>query len=173
MSYWLDMSERLYTLKEMAERLNHSGGAADLQRITRQIRHWTLSDLLRTEGKKHTGTGVSRRYSFFELQKAAVLRELSHYGIQIAQLSEFDRWVERMAHAPLWREAEAGNRIVFLQLCWNDQTVACLVTADLPAIADPALYGGGTAGEPDASRPQFYSSVVVNLTRLLHRLGQP
>lgn len=169
------MTERLYTLKEMAERLNYSGFPSDLNRVMRQIRHWTLSDLLQTEGKKHTGTGVSRKYSFFEIKKAAIFRELSQYGFQIGQLYELDQWIESISQTQLWKDAEQGARAVFVQISWRDQLVSCNITGDIPFIADSKFYHGHTTGKDNfepLKLPDYYSSLVVNLTRLLQRLGK-
>ncbi|EKE72419.1 hypothetical protein P24_13468 [Oceanibaculum indicum P24] len=161
----------------MAERLNYSGDPTELQKIMRQIRHWTLSDLLHTQGRKHTGTGVSRRYRHFELQKAAILRELSHYGLQIGQFEALDKWLESIGGSARWKAAEEGTRMVFIQLSWGDQMVGFNITVDAPMVASIGLdgsymheYDDGTVKEHKGVGV-FYSSVVVNLTRLLHRLG--
>src|SRR4051794_37184763 len=77
MSYNQLMALDTYTLKEVAAVLCASGDPAEVERIARQVRHWTVADLLHPTGKKHTGTGRSRRYTADEIRKASILLELS------------------------------------------------------------------------------------------------
>src|ERR671931_556707 len=81
------MGGEAYTLKQLVSLLPGSDDPAEAERIARQLRHWTAMDLLTPTGEKHTGTGVSRRYSEHEARKAAILLQMAYNeGMTMFQL---------------------------------------------------------------------------------------
>lgn len=117
------MSSELYTLKEMAEILSSAFPNENTEKCGRKIRHWTLMDLLSPHGKKHTGTGVSREYTFGEILKAAILMELSRWKVPVPLLCEnFDMMLDYQGSKE-WDMALQGVCNVFLILNWNDDFV--------------------------------------------------
>lgn len=172
------MSSRIYTLKEVAALLCATGDQADMERVARQIRHWTLADLLTPAGKKYTGTGVSRRYSELEVRKAAILREVSRYGLTVTQLDGFGDWIEGVSSMAKWRDAIDGKRPVYLELMWSeDGDSLWMIGADAPRVfqsgpkfvrtSTATLTGGKQIEMPE---PEFTSAIVINLSKIMERL---
>lgn len=179
MSYKSIMDGPLYSVKDVAA-LIARGSADQPARLIRQIRHWTANDLLIPVGGKNTGTGVSRMYDVTGVRCAAILLELSRYGITVGQLEGFAEWAAMLSGSNEWLAAFTGEQDVFLSMSWE---------------ADEE--GGGIweigAGKPkwDALRLQtvpdrvtladgretllqpldLTSSIVINLTKILDRLA--
>ena len=108
------MSYRDFTLKEMASLLVEAGAPDGVSKIMRRIRHWTNEDVLKTIGQKHTGTGISRRYSHHELEKTAVLIEAARYGLSINLLWNFSEWMDNLAEGTNFEEARNNIRSIYL-----------------------------------------------------------
>lgn len=167
------MTERLYTLKEIAGLLNASGTAEEFDRIARQVRHWTLSDLLRPSGRKHTGKGVSRQYEALEVQKAALLRELSRYGMTVTQLEGFDEWIDRLVTMDKWRAGLDGSRAVFLVMMWDREgSASWSLHADQPdlKLIDPLRTPPGKREAGAIPDTDYTSAIVISLNKVLGRL---
>lgn len=164
MSYMYAMTTTSYTLKEIANLLSLSGETEEVDRLARQIRHWTSLDLLVPIGKKHTGTGVSRRYDVSELRKAAILAELAHYRVPVTVLDDcFGTMIEEYTARQEWQDAITGRRPVFLVLAFNDDMIQTQLFAE-PA-SHPML--STSTGEKAV---EWVSAITINLTRLFKRL---
>lgn len=165
------MNHELYTLKEMAKILSSSFEGGDAEKCARKIRHWTLMDLLTPHGSKHTGTGVSRKYSLEEIRKAAILIELSRWKVPMTLLDDiFDTMIDEYADFDEWAIAIEAQANVFLSMSWTEDFVTWHI-----GIHEPCL---GTVAEPDDPNelddsglfPRPASAIVINLTRIFQRL---
>lgn len=104
------------TVGVLAQRI--AGDHDDARLILRQVRHWTNAGLLTPDGERHGGTGRHRRYTTIECYRAAVLAELSRWGVQVGLLAGFVEtlearrleWIEEYGDDPL-RRAAAGELI--------------------------------------------------------------
>ncbi len=76
-----------YRVKELAQRVAPTQEEGDVNRLIRQLRHWTLSGLLELETDIHVGPGRHRRYTETALQTAAVLVALTPYNLPIGTLA--------------------------------------------------------------------------------------
>jgi hypothetical protein len=156
-----------YTLNQLVSRLSVGGGKEEAARLARQLRHWTSSDLISPLGEKHTGTGVSRRYTADEVRKAAILVELSRYRIPAPVLEEsFSEAAENWVKERGWRDAISGARPILLFMSQSEDLIAYQLVARgaIATMLDPVH---------DPKRdPMFeiFSAVVINLTRLFARL---
>lgn len=177
MSYTARMDRNLYSVKEVAA-LIARGPADQSSKLIRQIRHWTTSDLLAPVGGKETGTGVSRMYDANGVRCAAILQEISRYGIPLDRLGALREWVGTLYDSDDWETAISGKNDVFLSMSWD-------------AVASGSFWQIGI-GEPkwDALRKDlsptkgklidggdFFilpmditSSIVINLTKIFARL---
>ena len=167
------MSDRTYTLKEMVALLSQRGSEEESSRIARQIRHWTLSDLLRPAGRKFTGKGISRQYPLLEVQKAALLRELSRYGMTVTHLEGIDAWFKSISKMDEWQRALDGSKSVFIVLMWNiddDELAVRTVTADPPDL--PWEYSADPKPPPALfdEYDDYVSAVVVSLNKVLEKV---
>lgn len=89
--------------------------------------HWANADLLTPIGEKHTGTRVSRKYDLDEVRKAAILRELSRFGLTVTVLDGMG--------------AALGRAYMCLLL---DKII---VRKDVIRISDPKGRAGATASD--------------------------
>lgn len=176
MSYRLfDMERFAYSVREVAEKLTPEGDEGERLRLIRQIRHWTNADLLRPQGKKHTGTGVSRKYGPEEVRKAAILRELWRYGMTVTQLEGMGEYLDDLSGDPSWADAANGKRAVYLELLSNpdDESQLWLVARDEPdlKVLDPAnkppRIKVGSKSLPGIS---YSAALVLSLNRIFERL---
>lgn len=176
MSYRLfDMERFAYSVREVAEKLSPEGDEGERLRLIRQIRHWTNADLLRPQGKKHTGTGVSRKYGPEEVRKAAILRELWRYGMTVTQLEGMGEYLDKLSDDPSWTDAVSGKRAVYLELLStpDDETQSWLVARDTP---DLKLLNPDTKpsrvkiGGKNLPGPSHTAALVLSLNRIFERL---
>ena len=119
-----DTDARSYTVREMAAILvdqevsrEWSGYQEQFDKRLHQVRHWTHCDYLKPIGKKHSGTGVARRYGADEVRKAALLRELTRFGMTVTQLGEeFGESLEERAAQKEWQQAIEGKTLIYYQV---------------------------------------------------------
>jgi len=170
------MAESQYTLKQVVAAIAPHAEPAEREKTARQVRHWTLLGLLVPLGAKHTGTGTSRRYGPLEIVKAAILRELSRYGVGVTHLGEdFSGWITDLARREEWAIAEAGERPVFLVMYWSeDGSSVFQIVADQPDLRflDPRWPG---VDHPPGSVWHgvdfgFKSALVLSLTKIMNGL---
>ena len=177
MSYMVGGMERFaYSVRELVDKLAPEGDETEKLRLIRQIRHWTNADLLTPQGKKHTGTGVSRQYGPDEVRKAAILRELGRFGMTVTQLEGMGEYLDGLAEDPSWRDAITGKRPVYLELFStpDDEEQTWRVARDEPDLkqlhpdAKPLRIKIGTKHTNGAS---YTSALVLSLNRIFARLS--
>jgi len=164
------MEPRTYTLKEAVYALNRSGSSEEAARLTRHIRHWTTMDLLKPEGKKHTGTGRSREYSADTIYRAAVLVELARYRVPITVLADaFSRFTD--GNEVEWEEAIIDRGPVYLAVTWSEDGSEWIMQCDFPLVhLIEELHYQEQDMEPEPTRdgkPVPASMIIMNLSRLL------
>ena len=157
------MQPRTYTVKEAVTILHRSGGAEEVSRITRHIRHWTSLDLLVPVGDKHTGTGRSREYPVEEIYRAAALLELAKWRVPVTVLADtFRKFTADFEEQ--WLLAVQGTEAVYVTMTWSEGLTVWNIAVGEPELFmldDPAPKSG--LGEPA-------SAIVINLTLALRGL---
>jgi hypothetical protein len=156
------MNETL-TVSEVADKIaDPIGGPYDKTRIIRQLRHWTLSNILRPVGGTHTGIGRHRQYSQESVLVAAVLVELSKLGLSVgtlqwATLHLYDLFKGKAASVNYWR-GEVKRSSLFLRL-----------TFDIAEGQDHPVCAVSSLVTPDNMHIGT-SSVLIDLRRLLSQI---
>ncbi len=169
------MERFAYSVRELVDKLSPEGDEAEKLRLIRQIRHWTNADLLTPQGKKHTGTGVSREYGPDEVRKAAILRELTRFGMTVTQLEGTGEYLDMLADDPSWKDAITNKKPVYLELFStpDDDGQSWQVARDEPDLkkihpdAKPSILKIGNKRLPGAS---YTSALVLSLNRIFARL---
>ena len=167
-----------YSVSQLAERVAPTTDKAEVARITRQLRHWTLTGVLGTLGATHTGAGRHRRYSGDAVYVAAVLIELSRLGLPVGALhlvslgllgylklvrarSGKPSKAEPQAH--LWRRAIKGERTIYLtfNVRFDDEGAKG---------GGLALYDADEPNPPSPITKDHMSAIVADLTQLFEPL---
>lgn len=178
MSYKTHMGSKLYSVKDVAALISR-GPSDQPHKLIRQVRHWTASDVLAPVGSKDTGTGVSRMYDADGVRCAAILLELSRYGIPVTQLEGFDEWTELLSGSDQWAAAVSGAQDVFLSMSWEVEADGCntwqigvgepkwnALRRDLKP-SRVKLHKGDEVAIPPLD---LTSSIVINVTKIFARL---
>ncbi len=176
MSLYMPCMEESYSVSQLAQRVAPDADKPEVARITRQLRHWTLTGVLRPLGATHTGAGRHRRYSGDAVHVAALLIELSRLGLPVGTLHLVAmglmvslRPIKRRDgkgpmgedEARLWRRAIKGERTIYLTFNVRFDAVGAkevgltLYDADEPL--SPITEG-------------HMSAIVVDLTQLFEPL---
>ena len=71
------------TVKQLAERILPLSREGDLDGLVRQLRHWTLTGVVRPVGTVHTGAGKHRKYDSGEVYFAALALELARWRVPV------------------------------------------------------------------------------------------
>ncbi|HEY9079478.1 hypothetical protein [Magnetovibrio sp.] len=159
------MTEHLFNVKRVARIICRIDDDKALEQTVRKIRHWTNSDILSTVGEKNTGTGVSRMYDENAVYIAALMLEITRYGITVDMLETFEEWIsECWEETDDWEEAKSGQREVIFQLGWQDNGSGFFC----PVRDDKELFWKPNGG---AEREAYTSSIVVNVTNVFKRLN--
>lgn len=168
--------EQLFTVKDLARMTALSSDEETVAKVMRQIRHWTNHDVLHPFGPKSTGTGVSRVYDEHGARKAAILVELSRYGINVEMLKGFDEWCDRIADTENWQDATDGKAPYYIGMTWNPNDQA---GENWSILADDAFWIMMTGDIDGAEEPEFdpeilnaSSMIVINLTPVFARVRQ-
>ncbi len=166
---------RTYTLKQVASRVCMSKDPAEIETVARQIRHWTVSDLLVPVGEKYTGTGRSRRYSANEVRLAAWLAELSKYGMTVSLLETARATYEEYGKDGYWEGVAESKTPVFHEVTWDRNSIVGKITGGAPElISFKRPRGQMRVGPPEGVGvidPENVTSVIViNLTKVFGRL---
>ncbi len=170
------MTEQLYTVKDLASMTALAKDAETVNRVMRQIRHWTNSDVLRPFGPKRTGTGVSRVYDVHGAHKAAILVELSRYSVTVEMLHGFDEWCGEAVDSEDWQLAVEGGGPFFIAVTWtpgepgeghwcvlSDDELLAMMTGDMQTLSDTTA---------DFEFLEASSLVVINLTQVFARVRE-
>ncbi len=178
MSLYMPCMEESYSVSQLAQRVAPDADKAEVALITRQLRHWTLTGVLRPLGATLTGAGRHRRYSGDAVYVAALMIELARLGLPVGtlhlvamELMVILRPIRRRDGkgpigantARLWQRAIKGEGTIYLtsNLRFDDQGAK---------EGGLALYD---AGEPDPPSPitiGHMSAIVVDLTQLFEPL---
>lgn len=156
------MSERLYSVKQVAALLSDTGEDAEINQISRKIRHWTESELLSPFGPTRTGTGVSRVYDEHGIRKAAVILELTRNGVTTDMLEMFEEWLDGIAGMPEWDAAVRNKGDLVIQFFWTDNPDGFVVYRPLVGKHDHLIW--------EYMDKKIRSSVVVNLRHVFERI---
>ena len=167
-----------YSVSQLAERVAPTADKAEVARITRQLRHWTLTGVLKPLGATYTGAGRHRRYSGDAVHVAALLIELSQLGLPVGVLHMVSLGImgilrpvrtrsgkpsnaEPQAH--LWRRAIKGEGTIYLTFNVRFDTKGAKEVGPTLCDAD---------GLPAASliTVGHFSAIVVDLTQLFRPL---
>jgi hypothetical protein len=172
--------ENGYTVGELAHLVVPGTNAAEVAHVNRQLRHWTLTGVLKTLGVTHTGAGRHRKYSGDAVHVAALMVELSCLGLPVGTLSLLAtglmgvlRPVKTRDGKPLmdqgaaekWRRAIRGDGVIYLTFNvkygkrWPQSVGVAFYEADGPDVPSPITVG-------------HVSAIVVDLTRLFEPLRQ-
>ena len=154
------------TVSEIAERVAPAGDEAAVERLTRQLRHWTLSHVLEPIGGLHTGSGRHRRYSAQSVYIAALIAELANMGFPIRLLWAVATAVNAIYWAkanPRWLQAIEGEADILLYFSPRFRAGEKL---DMPGLEIPMVMNLIDAKEGADFASKNDSCVIVNLTRL-------
>ena len=169
------MTDDSYTLKQVARIVARTDDEDHLAKVARQIRHWTSLDIIPTIGKKHSGTGVHRRYSANAVRRAALTSELARYGLDVSDMDPLGEYFDGMEGGADWQTAIDGTAIVYL---WYS-------LAGVPDGMIIGQYGSQDRINPlqltNARRNEEYgaglipvegyaSALVINVTKVFQRL---
>lgn len=161
------------TVSQIAKRIASDLDSADVARVTRQLRHWTMAGIIPTAGPVHAGPGRHRRYSGDALYIAAILVELARFQLPVGVLQSlaagfriFPNSPERADWRRLWNEAVEGTRIVHGAFKPSDIINPGKRTRSGKRAAVMTMYtpeDGGLMLEGDNTAK---SVIIINLTRL-------
>jgi len=161
------MSDRLYTVKDVARMIAFDKSDETIARVMRQIRHWTNNDLLFPVGGKDTGTGVSRVYDADGVRKAGIILELTRYGITVDMVGEetFEEWMSSIVTTKEWKRAIEGKDDFFLQFAWEAGRGS--------SSRIPTLNRGLLCRSEYLQRTgmRTASEIIVNVTAICKRIG--
>ncbi len=165
-----------YSVSQLAERVAPTADESELARITRQLRHWTLTGVLKPLGATHTGAGRHRRYAGDAVHVAALQIELSRLGLPVGALHLVSlgimgilRPVRTRSGKPsiseqqteLWRHAITGERTIYLTFNVRFDTKGAKE-------GGLALYDADELNSPITA--EHMSAIVVDLTQLFEPL---
>ena len=169
------MIRSTYTLREVAGIVAGCDDTDTITRLSRQIRHWTAEEIVPTIGKKHSGTGVHRRYDTNGVRRTAITAELVRYGITISGLDPFGEYLDGIQGSPDWDKAIKGTEIVYLGHSISDERFGVNVTS-IGTIEDRNPFALMQARKNEdygigaLDVESFASTLVINLTKLFARL---
>lgn len=155
-----------YTVREVAAIIAYEKSPEAIERTMRQVRHWTNNDLLSPLGPKDTGTGINRLYDAHGVRKAAIIQELTRYGVNVFMLDTVDEWLNRVSGMEGWQMAIAGTDDYYLQIAWG-------FGEDPSSFWIPGLDKGLIVRSDMLAKTglETASMLLVNLTALFRRLA--
>jgi hypothetical protein len=163
------------TVKQIAERLLPIAPGGDMDGLVRQLRHWTLTGVVRPLGTIHTGAGKHRKYEESEVYFAALALELTRWRIPVgvsdlvvqAARKEYFQQDVRPTAKPLnaIKDAIEGRANQFLLLRPGEGLEALsmeIMTGDYKELARSVIERGWTRNTP--------SFVAINLSALFAKI---
>ena len=170
-----------FTVSEIARRVAPASDEAAVARVTRQLRHWTLNQIIEPVAGLHTGAGRHRRYSGGAAYLAAVMVELSRLGLSVGALSGIAIALKLLVINPpkvgfgrkplpksknpeRWQRAIEGRGQIFLSCSGHfggDQENERLK-------GNVALFDAEEDLEPIV--PEYTSAIIINITKLFASL---
>lgn len=162
------MSDRSYTVADMAKLIRPDADPDTVALLKRQLRHWTALDLLHPIAGKDTGTGRHRRYDADEVRRAAIFVELSRYRVPAPVLEDYATLLSETARS-VWDAAISGEQPVLLCIGWNDAAILARPVGG--PIDGPFFLTTDHPAERDGPAFDLSSAIVLNLTRLFRQLN--
>lgn len=161
------MALRTYTLHEMADTISRSGKASDINRLMRQIQHWTTSDLLHPQEGKYSGTGRHRRYDVDEVRRAAIFYELGRYRVPVPTLETFAIVMHQQTelNQVLWDRAINGDGTIYLFFGWDDDVI------DFQIVDDLAGASSAKSRRKNSLMSIKTSAIVMDLTQIFRQIN--
>lgn len=158
-----------FTVKQMARILTRSKDDDVVDRVIRQIRYWTQSSWLEPE-LLHTGTGVSRTYHPDCVYQAAVLMEVSRFGLSPMSMlalrehmGDFDEGI--------WRTAIGGKTDVYLVGLFNRAgEVEWKTDGSLASIQMLEMKQENAEIKHPGSPYRYRSAITINVSKLFSDL---
>lgn len=115
------MSDPKFTIKDIAERLAQSDDPAEIAYYLGRVKNWTNLGLLQLSGGTHIGTGRAREYPQKALYAAALVSELSNYGMSVGAMKDaltiFKTarvFARKETGRDPWQDAVEGRRPVYV-----------------------------------------------------------
>ena len=151
-------------MKDIATAIAVGGGDREYARVLRRVKHWSKDGLLLNWSTLNTGTGNYRRYEPEAVYWAALMSEMTKYGMTAheaktgldrlqAVLSDFTK--DR--GGDIWQSAVNGNQEVTAVFCVDFYQQVAMVKVDV---------GPETTAIPGPHA----SALRINLTRLFARI---
>ncbi len=167
--------EQLYTVKDLASMTALTSDDETVAKVMRQIRHWTNHDVLRPFGPKNTGTGVSRVYDAHGARKAAILVELTRYGINVEMLKGFDEWCDGIENTETWEYTTGSSSPFYIGMTWTPEDHG----GGLWKVLDEDAFSVMMTGDEDFAMDKNFdpkilhasSMIVINLTPVFARVA--
>ena len=164
------MSERLYTVKDVAAIIAPEPSMRE--RVLRQVRHWTATDVLKPLGGKATGTGVSRVYKADDVRKAALVLEIVRYGVPLDVLESFSEWCDGLIKDGTWEDAIEGRRDVFMAIMLEHGDDPGVIWGVERGVAKlPLISLSKTWKQEELRIAEPASAIAVNLSKVFKRLN--
>lgn len=168
------MSDETYSLKQLVDCLSAWIPEGERPKLMRRVRHWTTHDLLTPLGIKNSGTGNERRYAKVEVYKAAILNDLSNYGMTVHMLEGFGDWLDECVVAsPRWAAALTGKSDVYVEVTQQLDGCASFSVYQVGERKPLAFIAPGTETQQKVGSlelAQHTSALTVNITRLFSTL---
>ena len=170
------MSEKTYTVRQLAITITGSQDEKVIEKAVRQIRYWTTENILKPLGKKHSGSGVHRLYNQNEMYKAALIGEMVRHGISVTLISDLEELFDGLYEDHVWRLAIEGEEVVYFvhaQAFANENDYISALTRSNPLYifekegAEIKFKGGGKSSYTYENYP---TCIVINITRLFRRV---
>lgn len=161
------MTDRLYTAKQVARLIAYTGSDSEITQVIRKIRHWSANDVLVPLGGKNTGTGVSRVYDDLQVRIAAIVYELTRYGVTVEMLDTFNEYIaDGICFMDEWKEAVNDEADFILALTWGGdgaiESTYRIVREGEPLTVATAYH--------DKIGSTFPSAILVNLRTIFRRI---
>jgi hypothetical protein len=160
------MNGKVWTSREMAERLAPTNSGDEQALAMRRIQHWTAEELLDPIEVRHSGRGTVRRFSRDALLDAALLWEMSERNMSITSM--------RYARAIIGFERSDREPDPFEVALRGERRV--LILCDLESIRNgrPVIVlDPGEPIVPEDWRVGLWIDLTVTFARLRPHLGEP
>lgn len=162
-----DPDIRLLTVKDIAGAIAFDKSEDGINKMIRQVRHWTQSDLLRPFSAKSTGKGIPRVYADRPtIEISAILLELARYGATVDILKFvsdeiYDHWE---GDGGMYLFIAMTDENAFIEVAWKtDEATGQFIAAEInmfDEFSDDQSRLYNTAS----------SSLVINLTNVMDRI---
>lgn len=153
---------RYYSVKDVARAIAYQRDPETIQKVIRQVRHWTNHDLIRPIGDKTTGTGVSRIYDADGVRGAAIAQEHISWGLTAEDLCTLGESLDDWRTTKEWNDAVEGRKAIFMRVSWDRRADVLMTQINQKQIQSWPDFPGNEITGP--IRP--VSALTINLTAL-------